>query len=61
LIVLVQKAGRASERVKKRVAIEEPRKDGASMEESANYQVKRGAKRARRAKVAPKRNVRARK
>ena len=57
-ISLVQKAGRVSERAKKRVAIEQPREDGAREGESGEQVGVRVPKRARVAMKAPRRSGR---
>jgi hypothetical protein len=58
LISLVQKARRVSERVKKRVAIEQVRKDGAREGELGKQVGMRVPKRARVAMKAPRRSGR---
>ena len=58
LISLVQKAGRVSERAKKRVAIEQAREDGAREGESGEQVGVRVPKRARVAMKAPRQNGR---
>jgi hypothetical protein len=58
LIALVQKAGRAFEKAKKRAAVKQARKDGGDEEELGDKVVTRAAKRARATIRAPRRSVR---
>jgi hypothetical protein len=57
-IASVQKAGRASEKTKKRVAIEQAREDGAGGGESGDQVGGRAAKRAKVAMGVPRRSGR---
>jgi hypothetical protein len=57
-IALVQKAGRASEKAKKRAAVEQAREDEAGKEESGDQEVTRAAKSARVTIKAPRRSGR---
>jgi hypothetical protein len=57
-IALVQKAGKASEKAKKRTAVKQARKDKGNEEESGDKVVTKAAKRARATIRAPRRSVR---